>query len=134
MEAADPSLNWDRSSLGRLPHSMDWSRSSTVIPLSKTGCGSQAGTIPPLAITIASLHSEYRILGLLHRWSEFYRKYSGQEQKKKKTAAPSPMQLNVPQQSVPHSAHLGLQPVFLLFSSCSLAGGVEGSCVEISTL
>lgn len=40
-EMADPSLNWDRSSLGCLPHSMDWGRSSTVIPLTKTGCGSQ---------------------------------------------------------------------------------------------
>lgn len=54
--------------------------------------------------------------------------------KRRKQLLLPPVQLNVPQQSVPHSVHLGLQPVFLLLSSCSLAGGVEGDCVEISML
>lgn len=125
MEAAAPSVTRDRSSSGCRPHSTDQAGLVQPSLYQNKAVGHRLILPPTLAITIASLHPEYKTAGLLHRCSLFYKSILANSKKRRKQLLLPPVQLNVPQQSV----HLALQLLVLL---CHLAAGAEGGCVEIS--
>lgn len=128
MEAAAPSVTRDRSSSGCWPHSMDQAGLVQPSLYQNQAVGHRLILSSTLAITIASLHPEYKTAGLLHRCSLFYRSILDKRKKKKKTAAPP----SCAAQCATAVSSSGTAATCSSLSSCSLAAGAEGGCVEIS--
>lgn len=123
MEAAAPSVTRDRSSSGCRPHSTDQAGLVQPSLYQNQAVGHRLILPSTLAITIASLHPEYKTAGLLHRCSLFCKSILAKSKKRRKQLLLlPPVQLNVPQQSV----HLALQLLVLL---CHLAVLLQGQKV-----